>query len=172
MESPATPRPSPRGFRKYAYQCLAVLVAVSASLALHTFRELAQLRTELKETQSQSERRFQGFRSRVQFDSERRRLLLGITDAILRTRPEVGPRIADELATWCSKAREIPRVDPLLLVAVGIVKRIRRRGDLPRGRLEGSPDLPTGRVLAPARLGVPRGVVARPGESTEMAATI
>ncbi len=174
LETPPPPRPSPRGFRNYAYQCLTVLVAVSASLALHTFRELAQLRTDVNEALSQSERRFQGFRSRVRFDSKRRRLLLGMTDAILRTRPEVGPRIADELATMVLEATEkFPGVDPLLLVAVGIVESgydvaaISHAGA--RGLYQIYP--PTGRVLA-RELGweFREELLHDPARSTEMAA--
>jgi len=112
-----------RSFRSHSCQHLALLVAISGALAFHAFREVARLRSEVNDGLWQSEQRFHSLQSRVQFDFERRRLLLGIRDAILKTRPKVGPVRAYELATLVLEASEkFPSVDPLLLVAVGIVE--------------------------------------------------
>jgi hypothetical protein len=150
------------------------LLAAGAALSLHAIRELARLRTDVNETLSETEPRFHSLRSRVHFDSERRRLLFGIREAILRTRPKVGPRIADELATLVLEATEkFPGVDPLLLVAVGIVESgydveaISHAGA--RGLYQIYP--PTGRVLA-RELGweFHEELLHDPARSTEMAA--
>jgi len=127
MESPKTSHPLQswfeRGFRTCAVQVLALLVALSGALAFQAFRNLARFQRELHETLWRSEQRFHTLQSQVKFDSERRRLLLGIRDAILKTRPKVGPVRAYELATLVLEASEkFPSVDPLLLVAVGIVE--------------------------------------------------
>jgi len=112
-----------RSFRGHSYRYLALLVAVTGALAFHAYRKVVQLRSEVNEALWQSEQRFHSLRSRVEFDFDRRRLLLGVRDAILKTRPTVGPLRAQELATLVLKASEkFPRVDPLLLVAVGIVE--------------------------------------------------
>ena len=127
MESLKTPGPLrssfKRGIRHHAYQCLALLVAVSGALAFHAFGKVARLHREANEALWRSEQRFQSLQSQVQFDFERRRLLLGIRDAILKNRPKLGPVRAYELATLVLEASEkFPGVDPLLLVAVGIVE--------------------------------------------------
>jgi hypothetical protein len=177
MEPPETPRPLrpsfSRGFQTI-FQCLAILVAVTAALALHTVGELARLRTEVSETLSERERRLHALRSRVQFDSERRRLLLGVRDAILRTRPNAGQVMAYELAILVLEASEkFPGVDPLLLVAVGIVE---SGYDVEATSHAGARGLyqiypPTGRRLA-RELGweFHEGLLHDPASNTEMAA--
>ncbi len=112
-----------RGFQTYAFHCLALLVALSGALAFHAFREVARFQRDMRETLWRSEQQFHRLQSQVQFDFERRRLLLGIRDAIVKTKPKVGPVRAYELATLVVEASDkFPSVDPLLLVAVGIVE--------------------------------------------------
>ena len=133
MESPISSRSHRSSFRTgfrtcaylrtYAYQCLTLLVAVSGALAFHAFGEVTRLQREVNERLRQSEQRLVTLQSQLQFDSERRRLLLGIRDAIVQTRPKVGQVRAHELATLVLEASEkFPSVDPLLLLAVGIVE--------------------------------------------------
>jgi len=163
-----------RYFRNHSYQCLALLVGISAGLAFHAFREIARLRGDVNETLRRSEERFEILESQVRFDSERSRLHAGIRDAILETRPAVGPDRAHELSTLVLEASEkFPTVDPLLLVAVGIVESgydieaISHAGA--RGLYQIYP--PTGRLLA-RELGweFNEELLHDPARNTEMAA--
>jgi soluble lytic murein transglycosylase-like protein len=108
-------------FRAYAAQSLAILIACSGALAFAAVRAAAQLQSEVNVALWRSEQRFRALQSQVRFDSDRRRLLLVIRDAVLETRPEIGASRAQDLATLVLEASEkFPRVDPLLLAAVGI----------------------------------------------------
>jgi soluble lytic murein transglycosylase-like protein len=118
--------------------------------------------------------RLRSLRTQVEFDVERQRLLLGIRDAILETRPEVGPAKSFELATLVIESTEkYPGVDPLLLVAVGIVESgydveaISHAGA--RGLYQIYP--PTGRLLA-GMMGweFNETILNDPAKNTEMAA--
>jgi soluble lytic murein transglycosylase-like protein len=179
MESPKTRRPLrsslERGFRTLTYPCLALLVAVSGALAFHAFRKVARLQSQVNERLWRSEQRFHSLQARVQFDSERRRLLLGIRDAILKARPQVGPDRSYDLATLVLEASEkYPSVDPLLLAAVGIaesgydVEAISTAGA--RGLYQIYPS--TGRLLA-RMLGweFDEALLHDPAKNTEMAAS-
>jgi soluble lytic murein transglycosylase len=100
-----------------------LLVAVNGALAFYAFRQVEMLKAEIDESLWRNEQRFHSLQSQVHFDSERRRLLLGIRNAILDTRPEVGLAQAYEFAELVLAASEkYPSVDPLLLVSVGIVE--------------------------------------------------
>jgi soluble lytic murein transglycosylase-like protein len=100
-----------------------LLVAVNGALAFYAFRQVEMLKSEIDESLWRNEQRFHSLQSQVHFDSERRRLLLGIRNAILETRPEVGLPQAYEFAELVLAASEkYPSVDPLLLVSVGIVE--------------------------------------------------
>ena len=99
------------------------------------------------------ERRLQGFESGVAFDSRRRRLLLGMRDQILRVNPRVSLEDAYRFADLVLDATEkYPAVDPLLLLAIGVVEsgydpRARSRADA-RGLYQIWPS--TGRLLVRA----------------------
>jgi soluble lytic murein transglycosylase-like protein len=110
-------------WRALAVQTLVLLVAVNGALAFYAFRQVEMLKSQIDESLWRSEQRFHSLQSQVHFDSERRRLLLGIRNAILETRPEVGLAQAYEFAEMVLAASEkYPSVDPLLLVSVGIVE--------------------------------------------------
>ncbi|MGH9319337.1 MAG: lytic transglycosylase domain-containing protein [Vicinamibacteria bacterium] len=112
-----------RGWRTLAVQSLALLVAVNGALAFYAFRQVEALRAEVNDSLWRSEQRFHSLQSQVRFDSERRRLLLGIRNAILQTRPQVGLAQSYLFANLVLEATEkYPSVDPLLLVSVGIVE--------------------------------------------------
>jgi soluble lytic murein transglycosylase-like protein len=111
------------GWRTLAVQSLALLVALNGALALYAFRRVEALKAEVTASLWRSEQRFHSLQSQVQFDSERRRLLLGMRNAILQTRPELGLAQSYEYARLVLEAtEEYPSVDPLLLVSVGIVE--------------------------------------------------
>lgn len=161
--------------RGLASQVLLLLVAVSGALAFHGFLELVRLEREVSTTLAQNEQRLFDLRARVRFDSDRRRLVMGIRDEILRARPRVGPERAFELASLVLDASEKhPSVDPLLLVAVGVVESgydseaVSRAGA--RGLYQIHPA--TGRSLA-RKLGweFDEALLHDPERSTEMAAS-
>jgi hypothetical protein len=69
------------------------------------------------------ERRIQAVEAGVDFDSDRRRLLLGMRDHILRVNPRVSLGDAYRYAELALAASEkYPAVDPLLLLAIGTVE--------------------------------------------------
>lgn len=160
--------------RTLLFQGLACLVALSGVAAFHTFHQVARLRAEMVDDLRRNEERLERLQSQLEFDSERRRLRRLIHDAILRTRPGGGSDRAFELATLALEASEkYPRVDPLLLVAVGIVESgydvdaTSRAGA--RGLYQISPS--TGRLLA-RKLGweFDETMLYDPATNTEMAA--
>jgi soluble lytic murein transglycosylase-like protein len=150
------------------------LAAVSAALVFCAVHEMTLLRRESTAATRRIDERLRSLRSQVEFDAERQRLLLGIRDAILETRSEVGSARALELATLViESAEKYPGVDPLLLVAVGIVESgydvdaISHAGA--RGLYQIYP--PTGRLLA-GILGweFDETLLHDPAKNTEMAA--
>ena len=127
METSSDRRKAPpsfeKGWRALAVQCLTLLVAVNGALALYAFRRVEALKEEVTASLWRSEQRFHSIQSQVEFDSERRRLLLGMRNAILQTRPQLGLAQSYEYARLVLEATEkYPSVDPLLLVSVGIVE--------------------------------------------------
>lgn len=110
-------------WKAIAIQSLGVLLLINGALALLAFREFFSLREEMGLSLSRSEERFQSLDAQIQFDSQRRQLLLGLRDQILGTRPELGPARAYNYALLALRATEkYPSVDPLMLVAIGIVE--------------------------------------------------
>jgi soluble lytic murein transglycosylase-like protein len=161
-------------FPLLAVRCLALLAAVTGAVVLYAVHEMELLREESSQVTEHVDRRLYSLQSRVRFDAERQRLLLGIRDAILETRPELGPAKSYELATLVIESTEkYPGVDPLLLVAVGIVesgydvKAISHAGA--RGLYQIYP--PTGRLLA-GMMGwkFEESILHDPAKNTEMAA--
>ncbi len=121
-EKSGYPHLSDRGWRTVALNGLALLVVINGLLAFYAFRKVVSLRAEVERSLWRTEQRYQNLNAQVSFASDRRRLLLGIRDEILRTRPEVGATRAYELASLVLDASDkFPSVDPLLLVSVGIV---------------------------------------------------
>ena len=113
---------SDRGWRTLALNGMAFLVVVNGALAFYAFRQIASLRAEVDRSLWRTEQRYQSLNAQVSFDSDRRRVLLGIRDEILKTRPDLGATGAYELASLVLDAADkFPSVDPLLLVSVGIV---------------------------------------------------
>ncbi len=176
MGNQTTQRPEPQrsSFPLFAVRVLVLLAAVSGGLVVYAVHEMTLLREEAREVTTRIDRRFESLQSQVEFDAERQRLLLGIRDAILRTRPEVGSVKSSELATLVIESSEkYPGVDPLLLVAVGIVESgydldaISHAGA--RGLYQIYP--PTGRVLA-GMIGweFDESLLHDPAKNTEMAA--
>jgi soluble lytic murein transglycosylase-like protein len=129
--------------------------------------ELASLRERL-------EARMQQLDAGIRFDSRRQRLLLGIRDEIQAANAKLGPTQAYDYATHLVTACEkYPKVDPVLLLAVGITE----SGFNPQARSHASATglyqiLPsTGRMLA-GMLGWQFGedVLNEPAKNTTLAA--
>jgi len=161
-------------FRARMFQTLVLLTALSGALAFHAFRSVAQFQKEVAEALGRRETKLRSLQPRARFDSERRRLLLGIRDAILKARPRVGPDRSRELASLALEASEkYPGVDPLLLVAVGIVESGYDAGAISHAGARGLYQIhpSTGRLLA-RRLGwdFDEALLHDPVRNTEMAA--
>jgi Transglycosylase SLT domain len=118
----AAPLPfSDRGWRTLALNGLMFLVVVNGALAVYAFREIEFLRAEVNRSLWRTEQRYQSVNAQVSFASDRRRLVLGIRDEIVKTRPELGVAGSYELASMVLDASDkFPSVDPLLLVSIGI----------------------------------------------------
>ena len=111
---------SDRGWRTLALNGLMFLVLVNGALAVYAFREIGFLRAEVNRSLWRTEQRYQSVNAQVSFASDRRRLVLGIRDEIVRKRPELGVAGAYELASMVLDASDkFPSVDPLLLVSIG-----------------------------------------------------
>lgn len=122
LEDTASRDRSDRAWRFVALNGLAFLVAVNGGLAVYAFREIVSLRAEVESRLLRTEQSYQSLNAQVSFDSDRRRLLLGIRDEIVKTRPELGTAGAYELASLVLDASEkFPSVDPVLLLSIGIV---------------------------------------------------
>lgn len=165
---------SDRGWRALALNGLAFLVVVNGALAFHAYRQVGDLRAELEKSLGRTEQRYQSLDSQVSFASERRRLILGIRDEILKTRPELGTSGAYDLASLVVDASDrFPGVDPLLLVSIGIVKSRYNLNAVSDAGARGLYQLhaSTGRLLARA-LGweYSDDLLHDPAKSTEMAA--
>jgi soluble lytic murein transglycosylase-like protein len=114
---------SERSWRALALNGLAILVVVNGALALYAFREVVSLREEIRHSVWRSEQRYQRLNADLSFASNRRRLLLGIRDEVMKIRPQLGITGAYEVASLVIDATDkYPSVDPLLLVSVGIVE--------------------------------------------------
>jgi soluble lytic murein transglycosylase-like protein len=120
--APAAPL-ADRGWRTLALNGLLFLVVVNGALAVYAFREIGYLRAEVHRSLWRTEQRYQSVNAQVSFASDRRRLVLGVRDEILKTRPDLGVAGAYELASMVLDASDkFPSVDPLLLVAIGVVQ--------------------------------------------------
>lgn len=101
--------------------CLLLLAVVvmghKAVGELHTRSQDSDL------TMARIERKMQQIESGLAFDSRRRQLLLGMRNRIMRTNPRVSLGDAYRYAELALEASEkYPAVDPLLLLAIGIVE--------------------------------------------------
>jgi hypothetical protein len=162
---PSTARPRERpGSRTLvirqasAWQSLAVLflgllLLGAVLLGHHALRGIDAREQETASRMASLERRIQGLESGVAFDSQRRRLLLGMRDQILRVNPRVSLQEAYRFSDLLLDATEkYPSVDPLLLLAIGVVEsgydpQARSRADA-RGLYQIWPS--TGRLLVRA----------------------
>jgi len=106
-----------------AFLFLCILLMAAVLLGHYTVRELDSKAHETSAAMAQAERRIQQLESGLSFDSKRRQLLLGMRNHIMRANPRVSLRDAYRYAELAVDASEkYPAVDPLLLLAIGIVE--------------------------------------------------
>lgn len=129
--------------------CLVLLPA--GGMGLHLSRRQGALERDLGAMREQMERRMQKLDAGIAFDSKRRQLLLWIRDEILAANRRLGPEVAYEYSTHLVTACEkYPSVDPLLLLAMGIVESGYDATATSHARARGLYQIwpPTGRMLA------------------------
>ena len=166
-------RPGAAG-RRLAVLGLCLTLLPSGGLGLYALRRLGSLDREIGAMREQTERRLQQLDAGVSFDSRRRQLLLGIRDEIMAANKRLAPNLAYEYSTHLVTACEkYPAVDPLLLLAMGMVESgydaMATSPVKARGLYQIWPS--TGRMLA-GMLGwqYTDGMLLDPGKNTAMAA--
>jgi len=110
-------------WQSLAFLCLCLLLLGVIMLGHEALRGLDRQNQETAATIAGFERKVQQLESGMSFDSKRRHLLLGMRDHILKVNPRVSIGDAYRYATLALEASEkYPAVDPLLLLAIGIVE--------------------------------------------------
>ena len=110
-------------WQSLAFLCLCLLLLGVVMLGHEALRSLDRQNQENAATIAGFERKVQQLESGMSFDSRRRHLLLGMRDHILKVNPRASLGDAYRYATLALEASEkYPAVDPLLLLAIGIVE--------------------------------------------------
>ena len=100
-----------------------LLVILTMGAAVYAFHRLSFLDEQLKSTMARVERNIQKLDAGISFDSKRQQLILGLRDEIMKVNPMVSLSEAYEYAELVVRASEkYPAVDPLRLLAIGIVE--------------------------------------------------
>jgi hypothetical protein len=102
---------------------ISCLVTASILLAIWALHLRMETEREMEARMSQFQADLQELNAGISFDSQRKRLLLGMRDEIMRANPKVSLRQAYHFAQLLLEATEkYPSVDPLLFLALGIVE--------------------------------------------------
>ena len=110
-------------WQSLAFLCLCLLLGAAVLMGHSALRVLDTRNDEASAAMSRVESKIQQLESGMSFDSQRRHLLLGMRNRILRTNPRVSLNDAYYYARLAVEACEkYPAVDPLLLLAIGIVE--------------------------------------------------
>lgn len=118
-----TARGSAGAWQATALFALSALVVIASGLAFVSYQRSTELEARLVDTVAEMQAGMQELKANVQFDGTRQRLLLGIRDEILRTNEDVSLGGAFEYAEYLMAATDkYPSVDPVLLLAVGIIE--------------------------------------------------
>jgi soluble lytic murein transglycosylase-like protein len=139
------------GWQSLAVLFLCLLLAGAVLLGHWVVRGLDRKDQEASAAMARAERKIQQLESGFTFEARRRQLVLGMRNHILKTNPRVSLADAYRYAELALAASEkYPAVDPLLLLAIGIVEsgydpQARSRADA-RGLYQIWPS--TGRLLA------------------------
>jgi hypothetical protein len=106
-----------------AFLCLCLLLLAVVLVGRQALGGLEAQNQQAVAAMARVERKVQQLESSVAFDSERRHLLLGMRDHIMRVNPRVSLTDAYRYADLALRASEkYPAVDPLFLLAIGIVE--------------------------------------------------
>ena len=106
-----------------AFLCLCFLLLAVVTLGHQALRQLDRQGRDTAAAMARFERKVQQLESGINYDSQRRRLLLGMRDHILKVNPRVSLGEAYRYAELALDASEkYPAVDPLLLLAIGTVE--------------------------------------------------
>jgi hypothetical protein len=111
------------GWQSLALLFLCLLLAAAVLLGHWVVRGLDRKNQEAAAAMARAERRVQQLESGFPLEARRRQLLLGMRNHILRANPRVSLTEAYRYAELALAASEkYPTVDPLLLLAIGIVE--------------------------------------------------
>jgi soluble lytic murein transglycosylase-like protein len=141
------------GWQSLAFLLLCLLLAAAVLLGHWVVRDLDRKNQESTAALARAERKMQQLESGLTFEARRRQLLLGMRNHILIANPRVSLADAYRYAELALAACEkYPAVDPLLLLAIGLVEsgydpQARSHADA-RGLYQVWPS--TGRLLAHA----------------------
>jgi soluble lytic murein transglycosylase-like protein len=106
-----------------AFLCLCLLLIATVLLGHNTLRGLDAQNQTATAAMARAERKIQQLESGIAYDSKRRQLLLGMRNRILKANPRVSLSDAYNYARLALNACEkYPALDPLLLLAIGIVE--------------------------------------------------
>ncbi len=110
-------------WQSLAFLCLCLLLLAAVVIGHYVLRGLDAQNQEASAATARAERRIQQLEAGISFDSKRRQLLLGMRNHILKANPRVSLRDAYRYAELALEASEkYPSVDPLLLLAIGVVE--------------------------------------------------
>jgi len=111
------------GWQSLAVFLLCLLLLAVVLLGHHALRRLEARNQESAAAMARATRKIQQLEASIGFDSARRQLLLGMRNHILKANPRVSLADAYRYAQLALEASEkYPAVDPLLLLAIGIVE--------------------------------------------------
>jgi len=111
------------GWQSLAVFLLCLLLLAAVVLGQLTLRQLDARNQTNALTMARVERKLQQLEAGIGFDSARRQLLLGMRNHILKSNPRVSLADAYRFAELALTASEkYPAVDPLLLLAIGVVE--------------------------------------------------
>ena len=110
-------------WQSLAFLCICLLLLAVVMVGHQALRGIDGQSQEASATMARVERRVQQLESGIAFDSKRRRLLLGMRNHILKANPRVSLVDAYRYSEIALQASEkYPAVDPLFLLAIGIVE--------------------------------------------------
>jgi len=111
------------GWQSLAFLCLCLLLLGVVLMGHQALNGIEAQNQQSSAALARVERKLQQLESGVAFDSKRRDLLLGMRDHILKVTPRASLAEAYRYAELALQASEkYPSVDPLLLLAIGIVE--------------------------------------------------